>query len=66
MQTNLFVQPKQLWLIPDFKKKSRTFIYREYAKMKDFFDKDKHQKITYSELAEYLGVNITDIMAFLR
>lgn len=53
----LFVVPKQLRLIPDFSQTSRRFIYKKYENIRDHFDLGSHQRPTYRNVAEYLGIS---------
>lgn len=59
----LFITPKDIQLLTG---KSYTTCRRYLQKIKDFFEKAEHQKITFSEYAEYCGIEEIEIYKKIR
>lgn len=55
-KNRIFFEPKDLLKIPDFADLSKTSMYRKYNEMKGDFDKRPKQKLTFSEVAQALGI----------
>ena len=56
IKNKIFFEPKDLLKIPDFESLPSSSMYRKYNQIRDTFDKTKDQKVTYSEVAEFLGI----------
>jgi len=56
MKQKIFFEPKDLLKIPDFAHFSQTSMYRKYKEIRESFDKNKKQRVTYPEVAEFLGI----------
>ena len=66
MDKNIFFEPKDLLKIPDFQNLSQTAMYRKYKKIRDAYEKTKKQRVTYEEVAEFLGITEEKLRNIVR
>jgi hypothetical protein len=52
----LLLYPKDIRRFPDYAHLSKSSLYRLYNRMKAHYEREKHQKITVAQFADYVGL----------